>query len=245
MNPFDFFVSGLPPGSLFKMTFHDLKELIDKSKETAEFNPTVEVCLIGLVAHFEAFCKNIFAALINITPNLLNNFLSRRPDTSILVRDLLEFKLFSINRIGFLLSDKFDFGSAKAINNIFNDLLLISPFSSDEIQKYNNLLNDRNLLVHHAGIYTLRYHRDRSSTKSYKRRAFYDSLILKKKHYKTWANFIEKIVIKIIDSCYAKLNDYINNNKIKLPKDNKKAVEFLTWYNIEKEHQLILKKHYN
>jgi hypothetical protein len=245
INPFFYFVSGLPPGSLFKMTFDDLKELVDKSKEMPEYNPTVEVCLIGLVAQFEAFCKNIFAAIINISPFLLNNLLSRRPELSINVRDLLEFKLFSINGIGFLISEKFDFGSAKAINNIFNDLLSISPFSSNEIEKYNKLLNNRNLLVHHAGIYTLRYHRSSPAKKFFKKRVFYDSLILKKRDYKIWANFIEKIVIKIIETCYNKLNDYIKSNKIKLSREKKKAIEFLKWYKIEKEYKSELKKYYD
>lgn len=245
INPFHYFVSGLPPGPLFKINFDDLEELVAKSEETELMNPTIEVCLIGLVAHFEAFCKNMFAALINICPNLLYNFLSRRPEISLNPRDLLEFKSFSINRIGFLLSDKFDFGSAKAINNIFNDLIFVSPFSSDDIKKYNHLLNDRNLLVHHAGIYTLRYHRANSITKTLKKRAFYDSIIINKKHYKEWSKFIEQIVIKIIESAYSKLGDFIKNNKIKMVKDNKKAFDLLNWYKIKKEYKLIMEKYYS
>ena len=30
-----------------------------------------ELCLIGLAAYFEAFCKDLFAALVNIYPELL------------------------------------------------------------------------------------------------------------------------------------------------------------------------------
>ena len=55
------------------------------------------------------------------------------------------------------IAEQFDFGSARAINGIFLDLIGISPFSKAEASKYDQLLNDRNLLVHHAGIYTVRY----------------------------------------------------------------------------------------
>lgn len=227
----DYFVAGVPPGPLFKMSLDDLKEMVDLSKEDLSgLNPVVEVCLIGLVSHFEAFCKNMFAAVINICPQILNNFCAKRPDIAIKVKDLLALDAYSKNKLGFLLSEKYDFGSAKDINSLYMDLLSITPFSKNEMEKYARLLNDRNLLVHHAGIYTMRYHEQAFKKQSVKNRVFFDSLVVRKKDFSDWAKFIENIVVKIINSSHSALSEFIKNKKLKLPKENKKALEFLKWY---------------
>lgn len=233
MLALEYFVGGLPAGTLFKLSFDELNNIVDISKDDKDIfglNPTAEVCLIGLVSYFEAFCKNKFASLINICPALLNNFIKKRPDININVNDLLILDSYSKNMIGFLLAEKFDFGSAKTINNIFFDLLQITLFSNDEAKDYNHLLIDRNLIVHNAGIYTLKYHRHRIVKKRTRHRAFYDSLIIKKRDFKKWAAFIEKLVIKFINISYKALKDFTQNEKIKLSKENKKALEYLKWY---------------
>lgn len=60
-------------------------------------------------------------------------------------------------RLGSVLADEYDFGSAKQINGLFGDLVNRTPFSADEAIVYSRLVNDRNLIVHHGGAYTLKY----------------------------------------------------------------------------------------
>jgi hypothetical protein len=59
--------------------------------------------------------------------------------------------------LGFLLAEKYDFGTPKRINALFNALLKITPFGREDAKRYAALLRDRNLLVHHGGVYTLAY----------------------------------------------------------------------------------------
>jgi hypothetical protein len=245
INALDFFAAGLPAGSLFKMSFDDMEELVENSNDLkgVGLNPVAEVCLIGLVSHFEAFCKNQFASIINISPFLLNYFIEKRKETSIPLKDLLEFNIITHNKLGFLLSENYDFGSAKKINSLYFDLLSITPFSQDQISKYDQLLNDRNLLVHHAGIYTLKYQRNRLVRKSIKERVYFDSLIIRKRNYRAWAKFIDTMVLKIIENTYNKMIEVIKRKKIKLSKESKKALEYLKWYEIDKKQISIIKKY--
>ncbi|MGP8049605.1 MAG: hypothetical protein ACLPYB_03250 [Desulfobaccales bacterium] len=141
----------------------------------------------------------------------------------------MEYDFYSKNILGFFLSEKFDFGSAKNINNIFYDLLRITPFPKDDIIKYDQLLNDRNLLVHHAGIYTTKYHRHVFVKKRTINRIFYDSFIVRKKDFKKWATFINNITIKINDISRKALAGFIVREKIKLLKENEKAFDYLEW----------------
>lgn len=172
LSSLDCFVGGVPAGILFKMSLDDIRELLQSYKEAEfGFGTLNELCLIGLVSYFEAFCKNHFASIINVCPQVLGNFLEKRSDTTVNVRDLLKLELLG-DQLGFLLAEKYDFGSAKSINSLYCDLILLTPFSKDEIRKYDELLNDRNLLVHHSGVYTSKYHEQKLAKKSIEGRIF-------------------------------------------------------------------------
>lgn len=231
MNALDYFVAGVPAGSLFKMSFDEIAEMVRTSKadRSSDLNPVAEVCLIGLVSYFEAFCKNQFASIINVCPQTMNVFCSKRPDITIKIKDLLALEFPEKNKFGFILAEKFDFGSARDINSLYIDLLSVTPFSKDEMKKYDRLLNDRNLLVHHAGIYTIKYHEQTFIKQSVRNRIFFDSLVVRKKDFFQWAKFIEEIVVKIINSSHKALSVFITNEKLKLSKENKKALEYLLW----------------
>jgi hypothetical protein len=63
----DYFSGGVPTGEYFRMILEHLRKLVDPAKD--EFpSILIEVCYIGLVSYFEAFCKDHFAAIINILP---------------------------------------------------------------------------------------------------------------------------------------------------------------------------------
>jgi hypothetical protein len=227
----DYFIAGVPPGPLFKMSFDDLAQMTNlKVDESINQNTVTEVCLIALVAYFEAFFKNEFAAIVNICPQVLKYFCSKRSDISIQVKDLLAVDLDSTNRLGFVLAEKYDFGSAKTINSLFFDLLSITLFSKDESMKYDRLLNDRNLLVHHAGIYTMRYHEQNFSRQQVGNRIFFDSLIVSKGDYLKWAAFTDHMVAKTISTCFRALAEVVQRDKVKLVKERRGAYKFLAWY---------------
>src|SRR6202030_1468174 len=153
----DFFVGGVPPYGYFELQVAGLKRLARSSRVSYGLNQTAEVCVIALSAYFEAFCKAQFAAVINICPKVLRNLIEKRKNTTLDLQNVLEVLGDLENKLGNLLSEGYDFGSAKAINSLYYDLLGITPFSTAERKNYGQFLQDRNLLVHHGGIYTFGY----------------------------------------------------------------------------------------
>jgi hypothetical protein len=160
----DFYPGGEPPLYYFYGRVQEIQRLsADVSIPEGDRAGVLRLCLIGLAAHFEAFCKAHFAAVINIHPSVLKGFAKRRPECGFTVKELLQVLPNISHRIGSLLSEQADFkwSSAKTINGLFWDLLGITPFSSAEAKRFANFINDRNLLVHHGGIITLKYERRR------------------------------------------------------------------------------------
>lgn len=151
-----FFNGAVPALAYFQIQVDNLKELVDKSTNELGIDVTAELCMIGLAAYFEAFCKNQFAAVINIVPDTLSRFTERR-DCKLTAKNLLPVMTELNHSLGFLIAEEYDFGSAKAVNGLFLDLLNITPFSKEEADEYGQFLNDRNLLVHHGGVYTSKY----------------------------------------------------------------------------------------
>jgi len=227
----DCFIAGLPAGCLLKMSIDDLRTIVRSSRDDAiGFNATAEVCLIGLVSHFEAFCKNQFASVVNLCPQTLTAFCERRPDAQVRIADLLEVGFDTDGRIGSLLAEGYDFGSPKAINSLYCDLLRVTPFSVEEARKYERLLEDRNLLVHHAGIYTLRYHRQRLGRETVLSKAFMGSLEVRRRHFALWAGFLERTAIKVIGASHRAVVEFVERERIRMPKARRDVLECLRWY---------------
>lgn len=230
MLTLDYFTGGLPAGMLFLGNVHDLKELLANSKsEEGHLNTSAEVCFIGLISYFESFCKNHFASLINICPQLLSNLKVSGQDTKIDATDLFKVGEYHEHKIGFLISEAYDFGTSKKINTIFNAILKISPFSKDDARRFDRMLNDRNLIVHHGGIYTVKYSEQTFVKKQIGKRVHMDSLVIGKKYFFEQSEFLESIAIKTIKASQAALTDFIKREGIQQTKSQKEAIEALTW----------------
>src|SRR5690606_3527640 len=124
--------------------------------------------------------------------------------------DLEHILLFQHNvreNIGFIIAERIDFGTAKSINSVYNDLLGFTPFSKKDICKFNELLSMRNLLVHHGGVYTLGYNKQHFHIKNLGR-MFFDSLVIKTQDFMMCVDFVEQMVDKICDQSFKALNTY-------------------------------------
>ena len=202
----DFFHGGVPPYQFFRLSFDELSKLVASSKvEGGGLDTTAEVCIIGLAAYFEAFCKNQFAAIMNICPETLAAFAEKRPEAG-LPLGLLASSMTDIGfRIGSLISEQYDFGSAKTINGLFQDLLNVTPFSKDEKAEYSNFLNDRNLLVHHGGVLTHKYKGQQYKQKEVQQlsRLYFDSLVVGKSDFAKWAEWANQMATKIAKASHS------------------------------------------
>jgi hypothetical protein len=224
----EYFVAGLPPLLFFEHNLDDLDGILGKHHlGGAPTDALSALGLIGLAAYFEAFCKDLFAALVNMCPQLL--------DQSARFRDC-EFKLPEVrhlidssqHRIGSILSEHYDWGSAHSVNGLFGDLLKISPFSKDEAKKYGEFLNDRNLLVHHGGVYTFKYAGQKFAKKELRRTVHWQSITVRKADVSTWVAFLHEIAKKASLATKAALAQFVNANNIELGKERTRALKLLT-----------------
>jgi hypothetical protein len=227
-NSFDYFVSGVEPNTIFIHQVRELKELVNASKDFVYSahnygNTTAEVCLIGLSAQFESYCKIQFASLINIYPPLLEKFCNIRDNVSLPIIDVYKLSAKIKYNFGSLLSEIFDFGTAKSINSLYKDLLSVSLFSKAESKKYAEFLNKRNILVHHGGILTYKY--VRQNYQSHSLEEAHCVLFIDKNTFLQWNKFLTNMVLKINRVCYKRLNEIIREDNYKLNINQKEAIE--------------------
>jgi hypothetical protein len=197
----DSFVGRIPPFLFFEMQYHSLFYLVEAHNDDPYYktqNPASEIATIGLVAHFEAFCKHHFAAIANVHPALLQAFCIKRGEPKIEISTLLSFDSKLENSLGFVLAEQYDFGSAKMINGLFRDLLMVTPFSDDEAKSFDGILQKRNLLVHHAGFYTLQHLKEHSLPEEIKERAFRDAIIISTEDFGKISDFLFEMAMKIV-----------------------------------------------
>jgi len=193
------FPGGVPPGEYFRMETDDLIELVSKHDKSKRINRVAPLAHIGLLAYFEAFCKDQFASLINIYPELIISLKDSKQDVNIDTSEMLKHKNSLIQMLGCLIAEKYDFGTAKKINALYHALLGITPFAQKDINRFSNILKDRNLLVHHGGIYTTKYLSGKTVLNvSDESRVFMDSLVITNDQFKEDAEFMKGIARKII-----------------------------------------------
>jgi hypothetical protein len=230
----EFFIAGLPARIIFGMDSRNALELVNdskRSKDESRRDRLVEVCLIGLASYFEAFCKNQFASIINICPQTLYKFTQRRDNATVKLPHLVSLIGEIDHKLGSLLAEEYDFGSSRTINSLYFDLLGITPLSKDEEDLYTQFLNDRNLLVHHGGVYTIRYHGQRFRTQPIRNLVHWNSLTVSPEDFRKWHGFLNALVDKIADSSLKALNEFVTREHISLKRVNKKAIFYLAWKN--------------
>lgn len=209
------------------MQVDHLRKVADGSEvEEGNLDFTAELCVIGLAAYFEAFCKNEFAAVINICPDILNPFTVKR-ECNVSGRGLLCILSAPRCRLGSLVAEQYDFGSAKTINGLFRDILNIAPFSKREAKKYAEFLSDRNLLVHHGGVYTLKYAEQKLASKRIGRLVHFDSLVVNKSDVNRWADFLVRLATKIGNATATALLKSTASQGFKCSAERKKAIQAL------------------
>ena len=201
----------------------ELREIVNKSKDDGVFNKDAEISFIALACYFEAYFKNQFAAIVNICPMILSNLFNQRPDITIRVKDIALFNYDISDKIGFIIAEQFDFGTA----SLYRDLLLVTPFSKDNTIQYNELLSQRNLLVHHGGIYTTKY-LNQNGLKT-REDIFFNSLIIKKDVFLKWYSFVLELASKTSTACYTAIKKYIEENAITFDTNQMETLEAFLW----------------
>jgi len=230
----EYFSGGVPGGIYFPGSVAALSASINRNARG--INRINEVCFIGLMAYFEAFFKDQFAAMINIEPSLLRALRLAGYDISIDPTSLLPHGDQWRVRLGFLVSEKFDFGSAKKINALYSALIKVAPFSKDEVKYYDEILRDRNLLVHHGGVVTSSYLAQTAASSSSGeklRGAYYDSLVVTAEYFDERVRFVLKIARKTAKATRSSVANVVSSAPEAYSTERLKAVNALGWWDLE------------
>lgn len=225
----DYYSGGVPSLLSFLSILEDLRRLSDESSDR-NLDRIRELCLIGLVAYFESFCKDHFASLINIEPDLIANLSDNKQDTSIDAVHVVAFGERLDHKIGFLLAEKYDFGTAQKINSLFSALIKITPFSKDEGKRFSQILNERNLLVHHGGTFTVSFAQQAGIPLSaIPDRAHWASWTGSKQDLLASVDFVEAIARKMARASHAALSRYVEEHGKEYSPERKRALDGILW----------------
>jgi hypothetical protein len=174
----DYFAGGVPAYAIFQMHLESIQKLL--STEVGDIDSTVvELAFIGVVSYTEAFFKDHFASILNILPHKISSLKKGNRDVNVDLEDLLDLDDPLHGKFGFLLSERFNFGNPKSVNALYKDLLLVTPFSTEDAIAFDQIISTRNLLVHHGGTVTSQF-KNGLLLQSHER-VFFDSIQITKK----------------------------------------------------------------
>ena len=191
-------------------------------------NTVLELCFIGLAAYFEAFCKDQFSAIVNIMPQTLVRFTNAR-ECTLAVKNLLPIINNISGRLGFLLAEEYDFGTGKSVNSLFADLVNVTPFSKTELAEYSEFLRDRNLLVHHGGVFTTKYASQLPVALEYEGNVHFNSLVIDKTDIEKWSAFLLGIAKKLGQASSKAVMQLAEKSSITLDAETLGSVKALKW----------------
>ena len=226
----DYFTGGVPAALLFNSDLFSLQESMRQHEEDPDrysLARTPDLCFMAITGYFEAFCRNHFASILNVFPNLAERIMERH-QTSIDVGDLLQFGAYEPYKLGFLLAERNDFGSARKVNALYLDLLQLTPFSQANKERYDDILRDRNLLVHHGGIYTPKYLRQTLTEMPAEKAVFFQSLEISVDAFTVIAGFLETIALKTVKGTQDRLREEAQSGNITLTELGRIAVDMMS-----------------
>lgn len=229
----EYFSGGVPTGEFFRGTLKEIDDISTRDEQGSDgINRLQELCFIGLFSYFEAFCKDHFASLVNIEPSLIQNLKAAGHDVLIDAAHVALFGQECERRIGFLLASKYEFGTAKKINAIFSALLKVTPFSKDEAQRFDRFLLDRHLLVHHGGVFTLKYLEQATATPSqdFRTDSFMNSRTVGRQEVTEALGFVECISRKLLHITHERLTLYLKERGVHYSAERQKALHFVSWW---------------
>jgi hypothetical protein len=110
IGPFDFFAGWVPAYWIFNGHLGSILSLL-RAPVTSNDQTAEELALIGVVSYTEAFFKDHFASILNLVPQKVAKLKECGRDVAVDVTDLLNLGHPLHAKFGFLLSERFDFGT--------------------------------------------------------------------------------------------------------------------------------------
>lgn len=231
----EYFSGGVPTGEAFRGTLEEVRRATGKPKP-GRIDRLSEICFVGALSYFEAFCKDHASTVISIVPDLIDRLRASGHNVSIDALKALQLGDLLPVKVGFLVLESCDFGTARKINSVYECLIKVTPFSKTEAKRYEALLRDRNLIVHHGSVFTTKYldqsKRDQARGIS---DAFMNSLVVDPARVSEEIDFLLSIARKLMSYSYDALRTYTTETDLRLDPGRQKALEYFRWWGDEDE----------
>jgi hypothetical protein len=226
----EYFSGYVPSGAVFLLAANDILKIAAQNQQ--ESHSCVNgLCLIGLVAYFEAFAKDQLSSIISLAPELIEELKHAGCPTDIPAQEAYEYRENLKYKIGFVLGERIDLGSANKINAIFTKLLQITPLGAADAIHYEKLLRDRNLLVHHGGTYTTSYIRQAvGEIPPERRRPHADTLVIPFARVRDDVAFLKKIAQNLVSLSSRRLEGLLKKTQLAPSKEIADALSFMAWW---------------
>jgi hypothetical protein len=233
-DPFRFYAGYVPSGEYFRMTAGHVVEL---AEEEVGRSPTRHnLCFIGLIAYFEAFAKDQLGSVLSLAPAAIDRLKAAGHSTDIAAREALNLKEDIEHQIGFLIAHRLDLGTARKINAAFATAVKITPFGKDDVARYDKMLRDRNLLVHHGGTYTSAYiEQAYDEIDPQERIAHAYSIKLASNDIREAADFLRQIARSMVNASAKALHMIATADGSAADPSRRKAIEFMAVWDEEAE----------
>jgi len=229
-SPLDFFAGGVPAFAVFTTHLESIGDLL----RIPMLSQTVrELAYIGVVSYTEAFFKDHFASVLNIFPEKCACLRNSGRDVSVDLTDLLGLENPLQPKFGFILSERFNFGSPKAVNALYKEVLLVSPFSKDNAVAFDKIIAIRNLLVHHGGTLTTKFNRENASSSP--KQIYVDSVMVKNEDVGRAALLALETVKNTISGTVSRLLEYAKGLH---PSDGRREAVELMEFNLSEAEDL-------
>ena len=156
--------------------------------------------------------------------------------TDIPAEEAFEFRDTLRYRIGFLIGQRLDFGTAKKINALYTAVIKTTPFGRSEANQFDRLLRDRNLIVHHGGTYTTSYIKQAfSEIDPEHRRPHGDTIEISVDKVVETAMFLKVIAHSTIVASSNKLRAMLSSENT-MTTELEKAIDAMQWWS-EKDNE--------
>ena len=227
---FDYFSGYVPSGEIFLMAANDITEIAKQNNDGMDFTKN-KLCIIGLVSYFEAFIKDHFSSALSIAPGLIEKIKEVGYSTDIPAEEAFELRDMLRYRIGFLVGQRLDLGTAKKINTLYTAVLKITPFGRTEAVQFDRLLRDRNLIVHHGGAYTTSYIKQAfDEIDPQRRRPYADTIEISVEKVLETANFLKTVAHSTIVASSKRLWEMLSSANA-MTKELEEALDAMQWWN--------------
>ncbi|WP_140734690.1 hypothetical protein [Mesorhizobium sp. B2-4-9] len=136
-------------------------------------------------------------------------------------------------KVGSLIFETYDFGNARKINAVYQCLLKITPFSKVESAYHDELLRDRNLIVHHGSVFTTRYLdqiRDKDNAERNVSDAFWNSLVVDRERVSKAIGFLSELSKKIVKASQKALESHLAEKLDTMDPERRTALDLLGWW---------------